>query len=89
MSIHTCKTENLSLNIHMCDDHHQLLRERERGEGEGEREREGGREREREGGKQKDLGEDFNLTSFQDCFFFMEAGITHSFASYSHEEHSV
>ena len=44
----------------MCDDHHQLLRGRE-GEGEGERER--------ERGKQKDLGEDFNLTSFQDCFF--------------------
>ena len=43
----------------MCDDHHQLLRGRE---GEGERERERGRER--EGGKQKDLGEDFNLTSF-------------------------
>ena len=58
VSIHTCKTENLSLSIHMCDDHHQLLRGREgegeRGEGEGER------------GKQKDLGEDFNLTSFQD-----------------------
>ena len=68
MSIHTCKTENLSLNIHMCDDHHQLLRER----GGGGRERvgkEGGREREREGGNQKDLGEDFNLASFQDCFF--------------------
>ena len=60
VSIHTCKTENLSLIIHMCDDHHQLLRGRER-EGEGER----GRER----GKQKDLGEDFNLTSFQYCFF--------------------
>ena len=60
VSIHTCKTENLSLIIHMCDDHHQLLRGRE-GEGEGERER--------ERGKQKDLGEDFNLTSFQDCFF--------------------
>ena len=41
VSIHTCKTENLSLIIHMCDDHHQLLRGRE-GEGEGER----GRERE-------------------------------------------
>ena len=40
----------------MCDDHHQLLRGREG---------EGGRER----GKQKDLGEDFNLISFQDCFF--------------------
>ena len=62
VSIHTCKTENLSLIIHMCDDHHQLLRGRE---GEGEGERGGGRER----GKQKDLGEDFNLTSFQDCFF--------------------
>ena len=46
MLIHTCKTENLSLNIHMCDDHHQLLRERE---GEGEREREGGREAKRSG----------------------------------------
>ena len=33
VSIHTCKTENLSLIIHMCDDHHQLLRGRE-GEGE-------------------------------------------------------
>ena len=66
----------------MCDDHHQLLRdEREGGRG--------GREGGREGGKQKDLGEDFNLTSFQDCFFFMEARITQSFASYSHEEHSV
>ena len=60
----------------MCDDHHQLLKER-------------GGEREREGGKQKDLGEDLNLTSFQDCFFFMEAGKTQSFAAYSHEEHSV
>ena len=68
----------------MCDDHHQLLKERG-----GERERERGRERGREGGKQKDLGEDFNLTSFQDSFFFMEAGITQSFAAYSHEEHSV
>ena len=66
VSIHTCKTENLSLIIHMCDDHHQLLRERG---GEGEGEREGERERGRERGKQKDLGEDFNLTSFQDCFF--------------------
>ena len=69
MSIYTCKTENLSLIIHMCDDHHQLFRGRE-GEGGG---RERGRERERESegerGKQKDLGEDFNLTSFQDCFF--------------------
>ena len=50
VSIHTCKTENLSLIIHMCDDHHQLLRGRER-----ERERGGGRERgrgrEREGSK--------------------------------------
>ena len=47
----------------MCDDHHQLLKERggER-ETEGGSERERGREREREGGKQKDLGEDFNLT---------------------------
>ena len=62
VSIHTLKTENFSLSIHMCDDHHQLLRGRE---GEGEGERGGGRER----GKQKDLGEDFNLTSFQDCFF--------------------
>ena len=60
MSIHTCKTENLSLIIHMCDDHHQLMRERGK---------EGGRERGREEGKQKDLGEDFNLASFQDCFF--------------------
>ena len=64
----------------MCDDHHQLLRGRE---GEGEK------EGEREGRKQKDLGEDFNLTSFQDCFFFMETRITQSFAAYSHEEHSV
>ena len=52
----------------MCDDHHQLLRGRE-GEGEGERGRGRERERGRERGKQKDLGEDFNLTSFQDCFF--------------------
>ena len=64
VSIHTCKTENLSLIIHMCDDHHQLLRGRE---GEGERGGGGGGGRGR--GKQKDLGEDFNLTSFQDCFF--------------------
>ena len=45
VSIHTCKTENLSLIIHMCDDHHQLLKERG---GEREREREGERERGRE-----------------------------------------
>ena len=43
MSNCTCKTENLSLIIHMCDDHHQLLKERG-----GEREREGGREGGRE-----------------------------------------
>ena len=53
VSIHTCKTENLSLIINMCDDHHQLLRGRE-GEGEGERE-----------GSKKIL----EKTSFQDCFF--------------------
>ena len=58
----------------MCDDHHQLLKERG-GEREREREgervggREGGRERGREGGKPKDLGEDFNLTSIHDRFF--------------------
>ena len=53
VSIHTCKTENLSLIIHMCDDHHQLFRGRE-GEGEGERGGGRGRERvreEREGSK--------------------------------------
>ena len=38
VSIHTCKTENLSLIIHMYDDHHQLLKERG---GERERGREG------------------------------------------------
>ena len=69
VSIHTCKTENLSLIIHMCDDHHQLLKERggeretEGGVREGGSERERRREREREGGREaKDLGEDFNLT---------------------------
>ena len=79
VSIHTCKTENLSLIIHMCDDHHQLLRGRE-GEGEGERERE--REAKRSWRR-------LQLNFISRLFLFMEAGITQSFATYSHEEHSV
>ena len=85
VSIHTCKTENLSLIIHMCDDHHQLLRGRER-EGEGERGGGRGREREREA-KRSWIRLQLNFISR--LFLFMEAGITQSFATYSHEEHSV
>ena len=83
VSIHACKTENLSLIIHMCDDHHQLLRGRE---GEGEGERGGGREREREA-KRSWRRLQFNFISR--LFLFIKAGITQSFATYSHEEHSV
>ena len=74
----------------MCDDHHQLLRgregegERERGEGEGERG--GGRGREREA---KRSWRRLQLNFISRLFLFMEAGITQSFATYSHEEHSV
>ena len=82
VSIHACKTENLSLIIHMCDDHHQLFRGRE-GEG---RERERGRKRE---GEAKRSWRRLQLNFISRLFLFMEAGITQSFATYSHEEHSV
>ena len=67
----------------MCDDHHQLLKERG---GEREREREGERERGREA---KRSGRRLQLNFISRSFLFMEAGITQSFAAYSHEEHSV
>ena len=69
----------------MCDDHHQLLRERGGGRERGGR-REGGRERGREA---KRSGRRLQLNFISRLFLFMEARITQSFASYSHEEHSV
>ena len=73
----------------MCDDHHQLLRGRE-GEGEGERGGGGGRERGRERErKAKRSWRRLQLNFISRLFLFMEAGITQSFATYSHEEHSV
>ena len=69
----------------MCDDHHQLMRERG-GEGEREREREGGRVGGREA---KRSWRRLQLNFISRLFLFMEAGITQSFATYSHEEHSV